>query len=293
MATLPMIYNAAAGGRSHDISGQLREFMRSAGRETEIHRVGRGRDTIAVAAELAEGGAGRLVVAGGDGTINEVINGIAGSGTELAIIPTGTANVLALELGIPLKIEAACTLAARGRSVAVDLGIAGERYFALMAGAGFDALVIKNINPLLKRTVGRAAFPISGLQTFFREGLPRLSVSSSDRHISGYFAVASNARYYGGRFGPSPLASMTDGLLDICVLKDNSLSQMLRFWAGAVRKGSVDRTVAESFRASEVLIECPAGADVPVQTDGEIAGSLPTRVSVLPGALRVCAGSVN
>lgn len=291
METLPLIYNAAAGGRHHDISRQLSECMLRAGARVRIHPVGAGRDTIATAAVIAESGARRLVVAGGDGTINEVINGMAGSGADLAIIPTGTANVLALELEIPTDFGRACALAVKGDSTAVDLGLAGDRYFALMAGAGFDALVIKNINPMMKRTLGRAAFPLTGLHTFFRETLPRLTIRSGDRETSGYFAIAANAAYYGGRFGPCPRASMTDGMLDICILKGRGLPQMLRFWADMVRKGAVDSKLADIFRASEVEISSDGSEDVPVQTDGEVIGSLPMRFSVVPGALRVCAGS--
>ena len=90
----------------------------------------------ALAARAVEAGADVVCAIGGDGTVNEVVNGIAGSGVPLAVIPTGTVNVLALELGIPLDPPDACRLAAQGHVIEVDLGLAGERYFALMAGAG-------------------------------------------------------------------------------------------------------------------------------------------------------------
>lgn len=293
MSGLPLIYNAGAGGRGGDMGPQLIRNMRQAGAGVELLPTGGRGEAIAIAREVAAAGAGRLAVAGGDGTINEAINGIAGSDTELAIIPTGTANILALELEIPMQMDKACALAVRGNSVTVDLGLAGQRYFALMAGAGFDALVIKNINPVLKRTIRRAAFPLSGLSTFFRERLSPLSICSGDHRTQGYFVIASNARYYGGRFGPNPMASMSDGLLDICILKGRSFTEMIRFWTGALRKGTIDSAIAESFRSSEVEISCPPGADVPVQTDGEVVGSLPVRVSVVPGALKVCAGGAE
>ncbi len=293
MDNLPLIHNPAAGGGGKYTGGQLVAGLRRAGAEAELLPTGGRGDAAGIAAELAEKGAPRLVVAGGDGTINEVVNGIAGSETELAIIPSGTANVLALELEIPMKLDEACALAVHGASVRLDLGLAGERYFALMAGAGFDALVIKNINPVLKRTIRRAAFPVSGIRTFFREELSPLSIDSGGYHTEGYFVIASNARYYGGRFGPNPRASMADGLLDICVLKGRNLSRMLRFWVGALGKGTIDSAVAESFRSSEVEIGCPAGADVPLQTDGEVVGRLPVKISIVPEALKVCAGGAG
>ena len=235
-------------------------------------------------------GAPRIIVAGGDGTLNEVINGIAGTRTELAIIPTGTANVLAIEMDVPMNVTKACALAFEGKATAVDLGLAGDRYFALMAGIGFDAMVIKNINPVLKKTIRHAAFPVSGLVTFIQEDLPLLSVKTADHETEGYFVVVANSKYYGGRFGPTPDASMTDGMFDICVLKKKRLAEMLNFWIGALRKSRIDDSAAEYFRAPVVEVNCPTGSQVLVQTDGEIVGELPMSMTIVPRALNICAG---
>lgn len=290
---IPVIYNPAAGSKNGVNRRRLEKAFSGLGAGVELMATAGPDSARKLAAEVNRRGAGRLIVAGGDGTINEAINGLAGGDTELAIIPTGTANVLALELEIPFKLEKACSLALEGSSVPVDLGLAGRRYFILMAGIGYDALVIKNINPMLKRTIRRAAFPFSGIGTFFREELSLLSIRTDDYKTEGYFVIASNARYYGGRFGPNPKASMTDGLLDVCVLKGQSLPEMLNFWLGAFSKGTIDSAVAESFRTPEVEITCPPGASVPIQTDGEVVDNLPVRVSIAPKALRVCPGDPN
>lgn len=287
---LPVIYNPTAGSQG---SRKLRRALKALEElefEAELLPTSGIGSATGLARRAAEKGMRRLVVAGGDGTINEVVNGIAGSGTELAIIPTGTANVLAIELDIPLKMEEAAQLAARGKSKSIDLGVADGRYFTLMAGVGFDALVIKNLNPVLKKSIRRAAFPVTGVLTLLQKDLPGLLVRSRERTSEGYFAVVSNSRFYGGRFGPNPRASITDGLLDVCVLKGKSFQEMLNFWVAALKKEHLDEPFAEYFRSSEVEVSCPQGAPVPVQTDGEVVGELPMRIAVKPGALKVCAG---
>jgi diacylglycerol kinase (ATP) len=290
MTKLQIIYNPAAGGRSRDLSSELAGIFAGLDTDIELRPTMSPGHAVTLARESAASGVKRIVIAGGDGTVNEAINGLAGSGTEMAVLPLGTANVLALELDIPTDLRRAAELAVASDASSVDLGLADERYFILMAGVGFDALVIKNINPLLKRAIRRAAFPLSGLRTFFSQKLSLLDISTEDHTTKGYFVIVSNSRYYGGRFGPNPLASMSDGLLDVCVLKGRTLPEMLNFWLGALRKGTIDSSVAESFRTNELEVTARSGKWVPVQTDGEVVGELPVRISIVPAALKVCAG---
>jgi YegS/Rv2252/BmrU family lipid kinase len=255
-----------------------------------METTGPGSATVLAAAVAADGWP-RLVVAGGDGTINEAVNGLAGTDTELAIIPTGTANVLAIELGVPRDISKACHIAATGQCIEIDLGKAGDRYFTLMAGAGFDALVIKNLNLKLKRAIRRAAYPIAGMKTFLGQELPPLQVIADDKQVEGYFIVAANSRYYGGHFGPTPTASMTDGRLDICVLKEKSFLKMIDFWYRALKTDTADSSNVEYFRAEAVDVATDSGTPVLVQVDGEVFGELPMRFSVEPRSLKVCIGA--
>jgi len=280
--------------------------LKELGQPVELFETQGPGDATRLARAAAERGARKIIIAGGDGTINEVVNGIAGRGAgdttgetatatgsdiELAIIPVGTVNVLAKALAVPTSISDACRLAVRGESIPIDLGLAGDRYFTLMAGVGFDALTIKNLDPVLKRALREAAFPISGIKTLITEDLPLISIRSSDGHeTSGYFVIAANSRYYGGRFGPTPLAHMQDGLLDFCVLKEKSITEMLRFWLSAIRKEQLDEPRAEYFRAAGAEITCPTDEEVLVQTDGEIVGKLPVKIGLIPGGLRVYAG---
>ncbi len=288
--TLPLIYNPIAGGGCERKARKAQKKLAALGCQAELLPTSGVGSATSIARRLAGAGAPRVAVAGGDGTINEVINGLALSDTELAIIPAGTANVLAMEMQVPLKIATACRLACESSSVTIDLGLAGSRYFALMAGIGFDALVIKNIIPALKKSIRRAAFPVTGLVTLIQKDLSLLQAAAQGHQSSGYFVIVANSRYYGGRFGPVPEASITDGLLDVCVLKGKKLQKMLNFWAAALRQNHVDASLADYFRTTAVDINCPGGEPVPVQTDGEVIGELPLKVSVVPAALKICSG---
>ena len=286
-AKLPFIYNPVAGLRGRKKAEKALRYLEK--RDIEIvvlETSGKDSATMLAQAVAAEGWP-RIVVAGGDGTLNEAINGIAGTAAELAIIPTGTANVLAKELGIPDDLKHACAIAVEGESRSVDLGLAGERYFALMAGIGFDAMVIKNVNPVLKKAVRHAAYPVAGLKTFVNEELPLLKVITGEHSIKGFFIVVANSHYYGGRFGPAPEASMTDGLLDVCVLKEKSFAKMIEFWYKALKTEKVAGPWVEYFRTAELEIAAPSGETVLVQVDGEVVSELPVRVNIEHHALNV------
>lgn len=289
--SIPFIYNPAAGGRGRKKAEQAVNALRRMGYNSVPLETGSPGSATTLAAAVAAEGWPLIVVAGGDGTVNEAVNGIAGSSACLAIIPIGTANVLARELGIPDNVKQACRVATQGERIRIDLGRADERYFTLMAGAGFDAMVIKNINPVLKRAIRRAAFPVAGLKTYFSRELPLLKVRARNRTTEGYFVVAANSRYYGGRFGPTPAASMTDGLLDVCVLKDASFSRMVEFWYKALKTDSPGDGMVEYFRTRELEVESTGSEPVLVQVDGELSGKLPVRLTVESLALEVCVGA--
>ena len=254
--------------------------------EAPTERVGHATE---LAARAVEGGVDVVCAIGGDGTVNEVVNGMAGSDVALAIIPTGTVNVMAIELGIPLDPPDACRLAAHGHVIEVDLGLAGERYFALMAGAGVDAAVISSLNPTFKKALKEAAFAIQGLATYLTGDSPLIRVETEEECIDGYFVVLGNAANYGGNFGVTPLADMRDGLLDVCVLTDKSFFEFAGYWLAALsaRPCSTPRCATFAPEAARLTVAPGETGEVLVQTDGEPAGKLPIDCRIVPGALRV------
>ena len=286
---LLVIWNPHSGGGGFKRDEPLVvEALRGLGYEVEERPTQGPGDAKRLAREGVAEGFDIVCALGGDGTVNETINGLAGSGVPLAIIPTGTVNVLAMELGIPLDPPDAVRLLDSGTLSWIDLGLAGDRYFALMAGVGMDAAVVASLNPVMKKALKEAAFAVQGLATYLTKDEPLIRVTCAERTVEGYFAVFGNASNYGGGFGITPLADMRDGLLDVCVLKDKSLLSTVWYWTAALINAHIKHPKVEYFRteAAQVATVEP-DKEVLVQTDGEMAGKLPLTCSVVPRALRV------
>jgi YegS/Rv2252/BmrU family lipid kinase len=242
------------------------------------------------ATELAALAGNRLVVAaGGDGTVNEVLNGLSGQAT-LGVLPLGTANVLAREFGLPLDPAEACQRILKGERSRVDFGVATndegtERRFACMAGIGFDAKVIGAVTPRLKRYLRRLAFQLTAFKVLFGNRFPTLEVSDGDQVHTARFAIVANGHYYGGDYRVSGPGLLTSGTFETILVE--RLSDLLRpdVIAGIVARRPLNRAM-RSFTSTEVHARAP-GADVPVQLDGELWGGLPMSFRIEPGALNV------
>jgi YegS/Rv2252/BmrU family lipid kinase len=288
---LAAIFNPHSGGGGYQrdvplIFGALRGL----GYEVEELETEEPGDATRLARHAVAAGFDLVCAVGGDGTVNETINGLAGSDTPLAIIPTGTVNVLAMELGIPLEPPDAVKLLGSGAGNIswIDLGLAGDRYFGLMAGVGMDAAVVASLNPVMKKALKEAAFAVQGLGTYLTHEDPLFRVTTDERTVEGYFAVFGNSSNYGGAFGITPLADMRDGLLDVCVLKDKSLVSTVWYWAAALINAHIKHPKVEYFRTEAALVAAvDEGKEVLVQTDGEVSGKLPMECRVMPRALRV------
>lgn len=278
----------ASGGEHHRDVPLMLEALRGLGYEVESRATeGVGHATVLAQEAVAEG-CDVVCAIGGDGTVNETLNGLVGSGLPLAIIPTGTVNVLAMELGIPLDPPDAVRVLEMGNTSSIDLGRVNERYFGLMAGVGMDAAVVASLNPTLKRALREAAFAVQGLANYLIKEDPLIRIEAAERTMEGYFVVIGNSSNYGGGFGITPLADMRDGLLDVCVLKDKSFLSTATYWTAALLNAHIKHPKVEYFRTEEVRLTCADdGKEVLVQTDGEVAGSLPVTCRVVPHALHV------
>jgi diacylglycerol kinase (ATP) len=222
-----------------------------------------------------------LLVYGGDGTIHQAIQQIAGKGIRLALLPGGTANVLARELGIPFDLAKAVEVAAKGRIRRISLGRSGRRYFHLMAGIGLDAFVVRNVRTGAKKILGQGAFWLFGFISFLRYPLKEFELELNGRKHRGTFAVIANARHYGGNLNFTPQADLSDGLLDVCIFTSRNKSRYASYLWAALRSGPAGFPDVIYERASEVRV---TGAGVPIQMDGEAIGFLPARFSIFePG----------
>jgi diacylglycerol kinase (ATP) len=263
------------------------EILRSGGLSVEVLNT----EHPDHATELASLAGDRLIVAaGGDGTINEVINGL-GKGATLGILPLGTANVLARELGLPLDTERACERILRGESVRIDLGVATnregvERRFACMAGIGFDAHVVRAVTPRLKRYLRGLAFALTALKVLFEKEFPPVQVIHGDTTCVSRFAIIANGHFYGGDFRVTHPGLLTNGELEAILVGRVSVLLRPDIFARILAKRPLNRSL-RSFTAKELRACAPDADDVPVQLDGEVWGSLPMSFRVEPEALEV------
>lgn len=291
METKAVIIGNPNSGSAGD-KGYLERFagtLRAGGLEVEVLNTERPDH----ATELAAAAGDILVVAaGGDGTVNEVLNGLS-KGATLGILPLGTANVLARELGLPMKPEDACERILTGAAARIDVGVATdgegtERRFACMAGIGFDADVVREVTPRLKRYLRSLAFPLVALKVYLRGDQPNLQVVDGDTTRVAQFAVVCNGRYYGGEFEMAEDASLTSGELQVVLVDKVGLLVRPDVLARILAKSPLDRAM-RSFTSRGVLAKSPAarGAGVPVQIDGEVWGSLPMSFRIEPAALKV------
>ncbi|MBE3032462.1 MAG: diacylglycerol kinase family lipid kinase, partial [Actinobacteria bacterium] len=274
---LMAIFNSHSGGGGYrrDLPLIL-DSLRGLGYDVEERETAGLGDATRLAREAVRQGFDVVCAIGGDGTVNETINGLAGAEVPLAIVPTGTVNVLAMELGIPLEPPDAVKLLEAGTVSWIDLGLAGDRYFALMAGVGMDAAVVASLNPVLKKAFKEAAFAVQGFANYLTKEEPLIRVTTAERTVEGYFAVFGNSSNYGGGFGITPLADMRDGLLDVCVLKDKSFLSTIWYWSAALINAHIKHPKVEYFRTEAAeIVTVEEGKEVLVQTDGEMAGKLP------------------
>ena len=240
----------------------------------------------ALAREAAQRGLDVVVACGGDGTVNEVANGLARSETALAVVRGGTANVWAKEARLPKKVDAAIGILRDGEVRRIDLGRAGERYFLLMAGVGFDAAIVREVSSTLKRRLGAAAYLVHGVQRAltYRTNGADLVADGASLSDGLYWLLLGNTRSYAGVLNITHLAQADDGRLDLCLLRKGGPLR-LAWLAPWVLLGRHDRRPEVLYqRLTSFEVATPG---LPVQVDGEYLGETPRRFEVAPGALRV------
>ena len=268
----------------------IKEKLGSAGFVLDEFVTSKRGDAGEEAARAAREGYDIVIPAGGDGTINECINALHGTQTCLGLVPLGTANTLLQELGIPQDADRACDVIIGGARRPIDLGIAGDRYFATMAGAGFDALTARRVRGKVKKHLGIAAYHLMAWLTWLNYKTFTMSVQlDGDRRTEGCLVIICNSGRYGGRYRIGPDASIVDGHLDVLVLEKNSKYSILE---GAINllKGKIEETDGIKFYKTREVTVCPPGSrEVLVQADGDLAGVLPMDFRIKPGAVTVMA----
>jgi YegS/Rv2252/BmrU family lipid kinase len=278
-----LIANPVAGGDARGKIDRAVAWLQARGVVVELALTGASGDARRAAAAARDAGFDRIVAAGGDGTLNEVINGLVPSAIPLAFIPFGTTNVFALEVGIPFELEKACAVALNGTPRPVCLGLADNTRFLLMAGVGFDAEVVAGVSLPLKRRVGKLAYIVSALRTLLRPSSTPFEVTTENGDCCrAYGAVIGNGRFYGGRFVITPEASLQDDRLAVCLFlrpgRLHLLASLVRIVLGRpLAEGEVRRLQTRRLTL--------AGGEAPVQLDGDDHGHLPRTFQAAFGEL--------
>jgi len=228
----------------------------------------------------------RLVVVGGDGTLNEVLNGLQDLGAvPLCQLATGTANILAHELRLPRNPEALADLVERGDLRGLDVGRVGDRRFLMVVSAGFDAMVTEEIRRTRTGTLGYAGYLLPIARVLRRYRAPQLSVSVDGKEpVCGGLVVVSNTRNYGGLFTLADRAQVDSGHLDVCVLTRASLFGLLGTAAAALRGGVSRRKGVVYLTGREISVE--SAELVSTQVDGDYFGSTALRIGLEPDRVR-------
>ncbi len=282
---LMIIFNPTSGWRRRRRFAAVLGRLRALGCQAEVYETRAAGDAERLAAAFDPCRYDLLVVAGGDGTVNEAINGLGDRRLPLAILPLGTANVLAAELGQRGDPDAIARTIAQGAARPVTVGIANGRRFILMAGAGFDALVVATVDLRLKRWLGRGAYGLAILRQLLVYGFPSYRVTLDGVVHRAASAVVANAHFYGGRFVTAPAADLESPTFEVGLFERSGRAAAIGY-ALALFLGLLPRLKSYRILAGRrIEIEGPAGE--PVQADGDVIARLPVRIELLPSALEL------
>jgi YegS/Rv2252/BmrU family lipid kinase len=283
MTSTLIILNPAAHS---DRAQRKRAQVESLARDCVVCATTRTGEAELMARRGIEEGFEKIVAAGGDGTVNEVVNGLAGTSATLGLLPIGTMNVFATELGLPTHdLELCWDIIQADTTRAVDLPKANQKFFVQLAGVGLDAQVVKETSNQLKRSFGPVSYLISAVQIAARKP-PRLFIQSEDATIDeGSFVLVGNGRLYGGPFPFFKHAVIDDGLLDVIVFKRLGYLEIIKYLQDVIFSSDIRVPEIEYFQTRRLRVE--SEEDVPVELDGELVGNCPVEFSLSERSLRV------
>jgi diacylglycerol kinase (ATP) len=287
---LRLLYNPTAGRVRRPLIERALAALRRSGWEVERAETERRGHAEHLAAEAADDGeVGRLVIAGGDGTINEVVNGLLRAAAPLpfAILPMGTANVLARELGLA-RFEQAVAAAGHMRLAQIRPGRANGRHFVMMAGVGLDAHVVAAIRPGMKRLFGRQAYVLETLRQLFRFGFPTYRVVIDDVAYEAASVVVAKGRFYGGSYLLAPAARLSSPTFEVCLFQASGRLAVLRYGLALLAGRLPGRSDFLIRTGRKIAIAGPPGD--PVQGDGDIIGHLPVTIAIAERAVQIAVG---
>jgi YegS/Rv2252/BmrU family lipid kinase len=291
---IKIVVNPVSGrGKALRLAEAVTDLLRRQGCSVDLLLTQKGGDARRFAAESA--GFAALAATGGDGTVNEVLNGLPADGTPaLAMLPSGTANVFAKELRLPRSADGLARILKDGREVAWDLGIEriGGRKFLLFASAGYDAHVVHIFHAARTGPIQMWQYVYWGLKSILHFEVPRITVDIDGTRITSEAAwvTISNVPSYGGPLVFTPRARPDNKTFEVMIQHARRRRDVVRmFWAAILGWMGIPYPMRDvTFHtARQVRLASSDGRPVPVQMDGDPAGHLPAEVEVVPGGIRV------
>ncbi|HUV38761.1 MAG TPA: YegS/Rv2252/BmrU family lipid kinase [Planctomycetota bacterium] len=283
-----IVVNPIAGrGRAGVLAAATGELLVASGCEVERHETRSPRHASELAADAARRAFDVVLACGGDGTVNDCVQGLVASDTALAVMPLGTANVLGHELALRADPEHVTRLVVDGRRRRLDLGRCGDDYFLCVAGVGFDAAVAEEMERRRTGVITLASWVGPTWHTFWRYGFEPLEVRIDGVLIDGAVRhlLIGNTRSYGGPFVITPHARPDDGLLDACAFGAPGKLALALYMAATIPH--VHHHLRGVTCAAGRRIEVTAKRPVPVQLDGDYRTTTPVTFEVVPGAVTV------
>lgn len=288
--TIRVIINPAAG-KGGSILSVLNLAMEEAGIKWEASITHEAGDAIKFAKTAAKEEVDALAVYGGDGTLMEAISGLMGSKMPLAILPGGSANVMAEELGIPKDLKTACAVMTQAplTTKAIDVGQFGDRYFILGIALGFGAEVIKGADREAKNRIGIFAYFLSAASALkrTRKALYHLKIDGQAYEVRGWTCIVANA----GNLGFSDISydkhiDVSDGLLDVIVVRKANLGLLKHLAITLLKRERPDNLeLVEHWQGKDIAIS--SSPRQTIQCDGEVLPNVPLHIRIVPGAINV------
>jgi len=277
------IYNPTAGWRRQGRFLKVKAELEGLGCSVTVKNTTQQGDAEKFARSADPTQIDAVAAAGGDGTISEVVNGLLGRNLPLGIIPLGTANVLAAEIGLSRHPRAMATAIAAGSRLRCHLGLANHRHFVMMAGVGFDAHVVKNFSPVLKKLIGKAAYFWTTVHELFCHAPDQLRVTLEGRTYFASSVVIGKGHFYAGRYICTPDAHLDRPYFQVCLFTSSGRWTTFLNILGLLRGKITAMSNATLVETDWLRIEGPLGD--PVQGDGEIIASLPLDIRISPETL--------
>lgn len=286
-----IVFNPQSGSGRKTLIEQVSECLQTEGCRVSVYETRGVGDAIRYLQSL-ESALDVVAVAGGDGTVNEVLNGLAGrenGSYRLAVIPAGTTNVLAMELGLSVSVRQIADVILNGKEMPVFPATLNERRYLLMAGVGYDAWVVDRVNLALKKKVGKLAYVLSMLKQLRHFGSRTYRVTADGKEYLANSVVISNSRYYGGAFVLSRHAGLSRADTRLVMISGGNPLKFLFILLG-LPLGIIEKMPGiTSLAATEIRIENLDNRTgwEPVQADGDSLGELPVQIRMDSTPLRV------